>query len=286
MPRRFGILSFLTLAAAGVALFAGCDNSPKPAPELTTPDPGRGVKTPDSQPDVEHAHKSGGHGGNIVAIGRDNYHAEAVFEKGGTLKLYTLGQDEAKVQEVESQVLTAYAKLEGGTESASFILRPVPQPGDGEGKTSLFVGKVPPDLVGQSLEVVIPSITIAGERFRLGFTSAASSHEEGVPAKVADEEEKKLYLTPGGKYTEADIASNGHQTASEKFQGMKAAHDLRPKRGEAICPVTLTKANPKFTWVIDGKTYQFCCPPCVDEFVQTAKEHPEAIKDPQEYVKP
>ena len=57
----------------------------------------------------------------------------------------------------------------------------------------------------------------------------------------------------------------------------KAEHDLKPKAGEKICPATLTKANPKFSWVIDGKTYEFCCPPCVDEFVALAKEKPDGI---------
>ena len=35
----------------------------------------------------------------------------------------------------------------------------------------------------------------------------------------------------------------------------------------------------------DGKTYEFCCPPCVDEFVRMAKETPDQIKAPEMYVK-
>jgi hypothetical protein len=106
-----------------------------------------------------------------------------------------------------------------------------------------------------------------------------------MPARVAADEERKLYLTPGGKYTEADIKANGNKTASEKFQGVTASHDLRPKAGDKLCPITLTKANPKFTWVVGGKAYEFCCPPCVDEFVQTAKEKPDEVKEPGAYVK-
>jgi YHS domain-containing protein len=49
--------------------------------------------------------------------------------------------------------------------------------------------------------------------------------------------------------------------------------------------VTLTKANPKCAWIVGGKTYEFCCPPCVDEFVKTAKEQPAEIKEPEDYVK-
>ena len=92
--------------------------------------------------------------------------------------------------------------------------------------------------------------------------------------------EKALYLTPGGKYTEADIEANGSVTVSQKFKTFKSAHDMHPKPGDKICPITLTKANPKCTWVIGGKEYEFCCPPCVDEFVRMAKQEPEKIDEP------
>jgi hypothetical protein len=284
MLRKFGVFTALTGAFVSVAFYVGCSRS--------TDDPSSGgtgqaqeAKDLGARTEGAHTHKPGGHGGNIVEIGRDNYHAEAVFEQGGTLKLYLLGNDEAKVQEVESQRLTGYAKLEGGTEATPVTLRPVPQAGDTEGKTSQFVGKLPQGLWGKKVEVTVPSITIAGERFRFGFTSASEAHDEGMPARMAAEEERKLYLTPGGKYTAEDIKANGNQTASEKFRGMTASHDLKPRPGDRICPITLTKANPKFTWVVGGKRYEFCCPPCVDEFVQTAREHPEQIKEPDDYVK-
>jgi hypothetical protein len=106
-----------------------------------------------------------------------------------------------------------------------------------------------------------------------------------MPAKVADEEERKLYLTPGGIYTQADIEANGNMTVSQKFASFQAAHDLNPKVGDKICPVTLTKANPKCSWIVGGKTYEFCCPPCVDEFVKLAKSKPEDVKEPEHYVK-
>ena len=133
----------------------------------------------------------------------------------------------------------------------------------------------------------MPNIVIAGERFRLGFsTEPATDHNsEGMPTKVADEQERELYLTPGGLYTQEDIAANGSVTVSQKFKGVMAAHDLHPKEGDMLCPITFTKANPKFTWIVGGKPYQFCCPPCVDEFVATAKREPTAIKDPDDYIK-
>jgi YHS domain-containing protein len=199
--------------------------------------------------------------------------------------LYLLGKDEAGVQEVESQVLTAYVKVEGGMGATAIKVRPVPQAGDREGKTSQFLAKLAKELAGKKVEVTVPSITIEGARYRFGFQSAADPHVENMPAQLADEDERKLYLTPGGKYTEADIKANGGQTAAAKFRGIMASHDMKPKPGDKVCPITLTKANPKFTWTIGGKEYEFCCPPCVDEFVQTAKMHPEEIKEPDDYVK-
>jgi YHS domain-containing protein len=105
-----------------------------------------------------------------------------------------------------------------------------------------------------------------------------------MPTKVVDEAERQLYLTPGGKYSAEDIKANGNLTAGQKYAGFKAKHDRDPKPGDRICPITDTKANPKCTWVIGGKTYSFCCPPCIDEFVRLAKENPDKVKNPDEYV--
>lgn len=290
MRRKFAILStFIALAAVSTAVFIGCSDSTQDASSgadiSSTSSSQPSINKTASQPLAEHEHKPGEHGGIIVEIGRDNYHAEAVFEKGGSVRLYTLGKDEAKVQEVESQTLNGFVKPEGGTEAASVVFLPVPQPGDGEGMTSQFIATLPRDLAGKSLEVTIPSIRIAGERFRLGFKSISASHEEDMLDKVSGKEEQQLYLTPGGKYTEADIKANGNMTASQKFKGVISSHDMKPKSGDKLCPITRTKANSKFTWVVGGQTYEFCCPPCIDEFVKTAKEHPEEIKEPGSYFK-
>jgi YHS domain-containing protein len=266
-------------AVTALASYVGCNNAPPDAP----PNPRPEVKEKSS--DAEHAHKPGAHGGSIVEIGRDNYHAEAVFEKGGVVRLYLLGRDEAKVQEVEAQTLTAYVKVEGDTESTSFSLEPVPQAGDAAGQTSQFLGRLPKELSGRRLEVTVPSIRIAGERFRFGFQSVNEVHEAAPPAPLPAGEERALYLTPGGKYTAEDIQANGVMTAAEKFKGQMAAHNLKTQSGDKICPITLTKANPKFSWVVGGKTYEFCCPPCVDEFVKVAKEQPETIQEPEAYIK-
>lgn len=285
---RHSTLSLIPTAFAA-ALWLGC-SSDAPVPKAEKRDAHAVDKPKDDRHAEEgHAHAPSAHGGMIIEIGRDNYHAEAVFEKGGVLRLYMLGQDESKVQEVESQTLTAYVKAEGDSDAVSVAMKPEPQPGDKEGSTSQFLVQLPKELAGKRLEVTVPSLRIAGERFRLAFKSNPPSDAagHGMPEKVADADadEVKLYLTPGGKYTAADVKANGGVVASEKFKGIKAEHDLKPKPGDKICPVTLTKANPKFSWIIGGKSYEFCCPPCVDEFVALAKEKPDEIKEPDFYRK-
>lgn len=234
----------------------------------------------------EHGHKAGTHGGIMVSLGADSYHVEAVVEQNGTLRLYTLGNDESRVIDVEAQTLKGFARGTEDPEAIPFTMDPQPQDGDPAGRTSLFSGSLPPELVGRPLDVTIPTIVISGERFRIGFTTAGEAdHKSDMPAKVADAAERELYLTPGGRYSEADILANGSTTASIRFAGIKSSHDMSPKPGDRICPVTETKANPKFTWIIGGREYQFCCPPCVDEFVKLAKTNPEQLRPPEEYTK-
>jgi hypothetical protein len=240
-----------------------------------------------SNDDAEHGHIPGAHGGIMVSLGSDSYHVEAVVDSEGAIRLYTLGKDESRVIDVESQTLKGFVKAEGDADSKPISFDPTPQDGDGEGRTSLFVGQLPPELTGRKLDVTIPNIRIDGERFRLGFVSGQESHDESsdMPAKVANKEEIELYLTPGGRYTAADIAANGNVTASEKFKGIQSEHDMKPKVGDMLCPISGTKANPKFTWVIDGKPYQFCCPPCIDEYLASAKLSDDPLPDPDSFIK-
>lgn len=237
--------------------------------------------------DAEHGHKAGAHGGTIVSLGRDSYHVEAVVDSEGLIRLYTLGQDESRVIDIDKQSLKGFVKAQGDTDSKSVAFEPSPQEGDSQNKTSLFVGKLPEEFVGRKLDVTIPNIQIAGERFRLGFQTGQDSHDDpaGMPDKLANDAERELYLTSGGRYSSEDIAANGSMTASQKFKGMRSAHDMNPKAGDRICPITKTKANPKFSWVIDGKSYQFCCPPCIDEFLKSAKSSTDLLPEPESFVK-
>lgn len=235
--------------------------------------------------DGDHPHDPAAHGGVIVALEGDrddHYHVEALLEQGGVLKLFTFGEEVTKVVEVESQVLTARFKTTGA-EEVSVLLMPVPRPSDTPGKTSHFSGKVPPSLIGKPLVVSVASLKIAGKEFPVNFEIKSPAHDHEVPSPTEDEE--KLYLTPGGKYTERDIAANGNLTVSRKYEGFKAEHGAKPEKGDRLCPVSRMKADAWCAWIVGEKSYQFCCPPCIEEFVKRAKHRPEEVKDPEQYVK-
>ena len=280
------VVSIPIFVFALIAL-VGC-NQPSPTMN-TTPNPkadGTVVapKRENNKPDEEHPHIPGAHGGIVIPIGSDSYHAEAVIEKDGQFRLLMLGADETRIQEVDVQSVKAYIKAAGETDASPIEMKSMPQEGDASGKTSQFVGQLPESAIGKAIDVTIPNLRIGTERFRVGFTTAVQQHDSGMPAAVTGAGEQKLYFTPGGKYTQADIDANGKLSAGTKFRGFMSKHDMNPKPGDLICPVTFTKANPKIHWQVDGKKYLFCCPPCVDEFVRMAKEEPDSIKAPKAYV--
>lgn len=234
----------------------------------------------------EHTHHPAPHGGIIASVGADerHYHVEAVADRGHMLKLYTYGEDLDELLKIDHQILTAEVKSEGGAAAVPLVLMPMPQPGDADGKTSRFFGKLPEQLRGKKLSVHVPGIDLAGRQFSFDFAiDASEAHRDGLPDH--GDEEERLLLSAGGMYTEADIRASGGMAAFRKYEELQAGHDVRPRAGARLCPISLTKANRRFTWVVGGKTYVFCCPPCVEEFVRRAKEEPQTIKEPEMYVK-
>jgi YHS domain-containing protein len=231
-----------------------------------------------------HAHLPGEHGGLVVPIGQDQYHVEPVFPADGSLRLYMLGANESQVLEVERQTIAAYVSKEHDAHAVAIEFKPAPAREDAADKTSAFAAQLPEDFQKSAITVVIPSIRIAQTRFRFAFHSGAEGGNE-MPQTVTANAARDLFLTPKGLYTAADIAANGSTTAAEKYRGFHSSHDFNPKPGDPICPVTHTKANPRCSWIVGGKKYLFCCPPCIDEFVKLAREEPARVKTPEEYIK-
>ncbi|MFO0842318.1 MAG: hypothetical protein U0797_07940 [Gemmataceae bacterium] len=208
-------------------------------------------------------------------------HAEAVLEPGGLLAVYTLQADARLPRPVAAQVLTAWVRPAEGGEATRMVLPPMPLHGDALGTTSRFKGKLPKQLWGRMLALTMAELAVGDDRFKVEFDQVRSSADAGAHVEA----ERRLYLTPGGKYTEADIEANGSTTARQKYGEFEAKHDLDPTARKWVCPVSLVRSTPGFSWVVDGKPYRFCCPPCIDEFVRLAKDEPERIKRSEEYLK-
>lgn len=227
-----------------------------------------------------HDHEPPPHGGLVVAVGRgdEHYHLELLREEGGYLMLYTLGEDAKKVVEVDMQMPQVRLKVEGH-QTGDLEFLPFPQADDGPDKTSRFMVKVPKKLRADPMTVSIESVAFGPSRFSVEFSLPA---EQGH--STADHE-GRLFLGAAGKYGEADIAANGKRTAEEKFAAFVPKHDLKPRLGDKVCPITRAKASAEFSWVVGGNNYEFCCPPCIDRFVRAAKEQPNTIKQPEAYVK-
>jgi hypothetical protein len=281
--KRMWILGVIGFVALTLAVVAGCS---QPTNQNTEGKDKAAAKEKDKS-DGEHGHKPGKHGGSIVEIGRDNYHAEAIFGEKGLVRLHMLAKDEAQIQEVDQQTLVAYAKADGDTKGFEFKLDSKPRPDDGNGKTSVFEGTLPESLRDKRVEVTVTTIRIEGGRFRFAFKNfKEGQHGVGMPKQISSEKMKKLYATAKGKYTEADIKSNGvGVTAMDRYGNEMTEHDDNPKPGDRICPISKTKANPTITWIVGGEKYEFCCTPCINEFVKKAQEKPDEVKDPASYVK-
>lgn len=241
---------------------------------------GRRAKENDTAP---HDHPPGPHGGAVVVIDRENrFHAEAVYDGGGRVRLYTFGRELTDVRPVAAGTICAAVRGHAGEDEFAVMLRPEPQDSDPPGTASRFAGRLPPALWRGHLTLVVWSLPVEGERFRFEVPLSHPPPEEGVVVR-AEADEAALYATPKGKYSAEDVRANGSVPASRKYRGERPAHDDRPAAGERVCPVTRVKADARFVWVVGGREYRFCCPPCIDEFVTAARERPDEVKEPDVY---
>lgn len=238
---------------------------------------------PGSPPESAESHQSAERGGQVISLAGGRYHLDLVLEAEGRIRLYTLGADPSQVLTIDRQDLSVYLNTDRQRALPAVSLTPAPQAGDPPGETSCFAGKIPLDAADAVVAATIPNLHIHGNRYHAVFSF--TDHEVRMPNGVGEQEAEELYLTPGGKYTLADIRSNGSTTAAQKYRGFQPEHDPQPKPGDTLCPVTQTKANAHCTWIINGQRYQFCCPPCIDEYVRLAKEHPERLEDPNTLIK-
>lgn len=275
----------LIVAILGLVFLGGCTwkyLESQEAPQPTTP------TTPLGASHVEAAPHSAG----VQSAG--DYHVEAQLSASGSLTLYIYGAKEKQVSPISLLALDlgmeATAKIAGeGDVSIPLTARPFAT--DPDGTSARFVGRFDrrSDQKEVGLELTLP---IDGQTYRLQWRpeyllpGATLPVADTMPQAVSSEAARTLFLTPGGLYTEADIIANGRKTATEKYGSVMSAHNAHPKPGDRLCPISETLANLKFTWIVGGKTYRFCCPPCIEEFVARAKSKPATIKEPEAYVQP
>ena len=233
----------------------------------------------------DHDHEIGPHGGIIVAINDDDphYHAEFKMEDDGRIRVFLSAEKPEQVVEVKPQIMIARAMVPGDGEARSIVLRPAEVMSAEPKNTSQFWGRITPDLVGRKFTLKVEGLEIENRKFDFAVASGEAS-DAPERSQAAAAFERDLVLKPRGAYTQEDINASGRDIPSLKYKDVRTRHSTRPKRGDRLCPVSRIKADARITWVVRGKTYQFCCPPCVVDFVALAKDRPDDIVAPEDLV--
>jgi hypothetical protein len=137
MKIRVSLVSvFSTVILAAI----GCAEQSKPTPAPATETAQNGEHT-HKHSDGEHAHpEHGPHGGDIVELGKEEYHAEVVHdEASGTVTIYVLDSAAKKSVPIDADHVTINVKHDGKGEQ--FEVKSSPQEGDGDGKSSRFTSE-------------------------------------------------------------------------------------------------------------------------------------------------
>jgi len=289
--------------AIGAALlcFLGCGgDTNKPGKGPTAKEVAKSGEVGKKTEAAKHDHGAEGpHGGALAEWGEEEYHPEfTVDHSDQTATVYILDGSAKKAKPIAVKEISLTLKLKP---AVSLTLKAKPQEGDAPGSSSRFVGEHAAlgkvmDFAG-TLAAEINGKPYSGDfkeeahgdhDAKGGHSKANAKHGSGLD-DIAKEAvggtpfEKELYLKPGGIYTAADIKANGDTVPSVKFAGKHWEHADDIKPGDPICPVTDNKGESACSWIVNGKTYLFCCPPCIDKFVKWAKNSPEKIKDPSAY---
>jgi hypothetical protein len=187
----------------------------------------------------EHGHPVAPHGGRVVSLERGDahYHAELVVEPSGVVRLYLLGPDPTVALPIESQLIIAKIKPDDSGEVHDVVIRTDPAATTVDGQTTALIGRLPGEAVAQRFVFRVQGLRVRGESFDFDITWEAGEGTEMAVAYEADQ--RRIYLSAGGKYTEADIAASGRTTAAARYRGHRAGHgtQLRSGTGCARSPV-------------------------------------------------
>lgn len=237
------------------------------------------------------------HGGHVERVGER--FMEATIQKGGALHVSFLDNDESTLFPIQATELIAQAQsIHQDIQVSTFTLKGQPTASEAPGTASTFTGKLPDDVSDHAITLSI-NVPMDGKTYRLTFNQ--NRHADDVkkpimakmlpsgkivmPEGLAPAAERRLFLTPGGPYTQKDIEQNRNLVPSVKFAGFEASHNMNPQPGDRICPITKTKINPIISWVIGGHRYGFCCPPCIGDYLAKVKKNPKELKPTGTYFK-
>jgi YHS domain-containing protein len=270
------------LVAVPLAAFAliGCNSQPPASATKSS------ARSPGKVPEDDHSdHSNGPHGGNVIDFGP--HHVELVVDH--TAKKATVYILDVTIK---NAVPIAVEKLQFSVKTPQFQvdLLADPLPGETKEKASRFSAVHENFAKKQDFEGTLSGM-LDGKPYLGDFEGKdhkdGDKHGKHDVAPITDDglaRERDLFLKPGGIYTTADIAANGNTIPSLKYKGISWEHADDLKSGDKICPITVNKADPKCTWIVNGKTYEFCCTPCLDKFVKWAKQDPTKIKAPEDYI--
>jgi hypothetical protein len=171
MIRQYYLLT-LSFCALLTLSFAGCGKSSNQA----TSSGGAETSAPPATVEAGHDHPSEGpHGGSLIELGNEEYHAEMVHDdQAKTVTIYILDSAAKASVPIEAADVTINLKHEGRGEQ--FKLMASADQNDGQGKASRFVSsdaELAEDLdrEGADAELVV---TINGKPYR-----GALAHEHG-----------------------------------------------------------------------------------------------------------
>jgi hypothetical protein len=121
-------IRFLLVGTVGLALVAGCNSANQTYHEVK-----KGARVKD-QP---HSHEEGPHGGHLVELGEEEYHAEVVLDaKTSNITLYILDSTAKKAAPIDAKEVKL--ELTIGGQPKSFAAKAVPDKDDPAGKSSRF----------------------------------------------------------------------------------------------------------------------------------------------------
>jgi len=120
----------------------------------------------------------------------------------------------------------------------------------------------------------------------LGEDEAWSAPKDVQGIEDANAKAKSIFSTPGGAYTQKDIALNGTTPPYERFHRIRYQFAMRPFPGQPIDPILKTKASPAFSWFVGGQRYHFASIASMEEFVIRAKKDPSSILPADQYIEP